>query len=258
MNGKTNPPAEARLERLGRLIQLQFETRHAATLEELFFHAVNNTHHILSYRQAAIWSVEAGRRGAVAAVSGVPELDSDAPYIVWLTKVLAHIASAGNQDVREIGPDELPPDLRSEWANWLPAKAVWIPMIGSKGGALGGLFVSRDEPWTEDDEYLLAQLVDSYATAWVNFIARRPWSSLVARRLFRRKFLLACLVLFVMAMFVPVPQTVLAPAEVVAEAPALVRSRLKGVIRQIHVQPNEAVNEGQLIVDLDDTDLRNQ
>ena len=131
-------------------------------------------------------------------------------------------------------------------------------MIGSKGGALGGLFVSRDEPWTEDDEYLLAQLVDSYATAWVNFIARRPWSSLVARRLFRRKFLLACLVLFVMAMFVPVPQTVLAPAEVVAEAPALVRSRLKGVIRQIHVQPNEAVNEGQLIVDLDDTDLRNQ
>jgi len=240
------------------MVQLQFEARHAATQEELFFHVVNNTHHVLAYRQAAIWSVENSRRGAVVAASGVPELDPDAPYIVWLTKVLAHIALAEDQSVREIGPDNLPTGLRDEWVNWLPAKSVWIPMIGSKGGLLGGLFVCRDEPWNEDDEYLLAQLVDSYAVAWVNFLARRPWTSRVARRLFQRKIVWVFLALIVMAMFIPVPQTVLAPAEIVAETPTLVRSRLKGVIRQIHVRPNEAVGKGQLLLDLDATDLRNQ
>lgn len=258
MNGKSNPPSEARLERLGRLIQLQFEARHAATREELFFHVVNNTHHALTYRQAVIWSVEGGRRGAIVAASGVPELDPDAPYIVWLTKLLAHIASAEDQNVREIGPDDIPADLRGEWVNWLPAKAAWIPMIGSKGGLLGGLFVSREEAWTEDDEYLLAQLVDSYAVAWINFIAQRPWFSRTAGRLFRGRIVWLCLALVIAAMFIPVSQTVLAPAGVVAEAPALVRSRLKGVIRQIHVQPYETVTEGQLLLDLDDTDLRNQ
>lgn len=258
MSADPNTGLEARLERLGRLIQVQFEARHAATLDELFFHAVNNGHHVLPYRQAALWSADQGARGRIAAVSGTAELDPDAPYIVWLSKVLRQIASTGDREMRRIGPEDLPADLQTDWAEWMPARAIWVPMTGYGDALLGGLFLARDTDWSADDESLLEQLGDAIAVAWAGFLARRPWSVRLGRRLFSRPFLWTAAALIVAAMFIPVRQSVLAPAEVIAEEPALARARLEGVVRRVYVQPNETVHEGQLLFDLDDTDLKNQ
>jgi multidrug efflux pump subunit AcrA (membrane-fusion protein) len=49
--------------------------------------------------------------------------------------------------------------------------------------------------------------------------------------------------------------TVLAPGELVAAQPAVLRAPMDGVVEQIHVQPNEMVKQGQLLFNLDEAQL---
>ncbi|EFH09346.1 efflux RND transporter periplasmic adaptor subunit, partial [Teichococcus cervicalis] len=56
----------------------------------------------------------------------------------------------------------------------------------------------------------------------------------------------------------PVPLSVLAPAEIVARTPLPVAAPIEGVVRQVLVQPNQAVAEGQTLFRLDDVTLRNR
>jgi hypothetical protein len=53
------------------------------------------------------------------------------------------------------------------------------------------------------------------------------------------------------ALCIPVRLTVLAPAELVAADAAVVRAPLDGVIDKFHVQPNQAVQAGQLLFSFD-------
>ena len=59
-------------------------------------------------------------------------------------------------------------------------------------------------------------------------------------------------------MFLPVHQTVLAPAEIRAYQPEIVSAPLEGVIKTFHVEPNTTVAEGDLLFSMDDTTLRNR
>ncbi|HEX7639099.1 MAG TPA: secretion protein HylD, partial [Burkholderiaceae bacterium] len=62
------------------LLQLQHRARDAASAQVLGFVAVNETVQLAPYRQAALWS-EAGA-GSVAALSGVPQAEPGAPYVL--------------------------------------------------------------------------------------------------------------------------------------------------------------------------------
>ena len=67
----------------------------------------------------------------------------------------------------------------------------------------------------------------------------------------RRRYTLLVLLI----VFFPVRLTVLAPAELVPENPAVIRVPIEGVIEEFFVKPNEAVQVGQLLFRLDLTSL---
>ena len=87
-------------------------------------------------------------------------------------------------------------------------------------------------------------------------IAGTPWReklrALIDRR--RRWLLIALLVIVLF----PVRQSALAPAEIVAMSASVVASPLDGVVKQIHVRPNQPVKAGERLFSLDDTTLRNR
>jgi len=62
-------------------------------------------------------------------------------------------------------------------------------------------------------------------------------------------------VLAALVLFIPVSQSALAPAEVVAHLPELVAAPLDGVIKTVHVAPNSPVAKGDLLFSFDDTTL---
>src|SRR5260221_13828192 len=68
---------------LGTLVQLGKRARGAATTEELGFIAVNETHALAPYRQAALWRRDAKGAGGGGAVSGAPANERDPPLAPW-------------------------------------------------------------------------------------------------------------------------------------------------------------------------------
>ena len=237
------------------LLQLARRARAAASVEELGFIAVNETLQLLRYRQAVLWSEQG--LGRLAAVSGLPQADPTAPYLQWATQVCRHMAREG-RTMRRFDAATLPPALQGEWEQWWPAHALWLPLTRGNQTPEGSLVLARDEPWADHDEALAKELADAYGHALAAFRPRaggwaRATGWLRAGKA-RRRLLIAGLAICL----VPVHLTVLAPAEVTAKEPFLVRAPLDGVIESVHIQPNQAVSNGTPLFSLDTTSLRSR
>lgn len=237
------------------LLQLGRRAREAASVEALGFTMVNETRQLFAYRQAAFWL--GGRLGRVAAVSGLPQVEGNAPYVQWLGELCSQ------QDAlapTRVDPATLPPLTADRWSDWLPAHALWLPLAhaghAQGGEILGGLLFAADEPFAEHALGLAAELADSYAHALFALAPRRTLRerAMAALKPTRRR-VIALAVLAAVALF-PVRQSVLAPAEVVALDPFIVRAPLDGVIDKFLVQPNQPVKAGTSLFAMDTTALQ--
>lgn len=235
------------------LLQLQRRARQAATIEALGFVIVNETLQLSRYRQAALWN--AAGLGKVAAVSGLPQPDPTAPYVQWLGE-LCRCLSREQTDPGAVSTAALPEALQTDWNQWLPANALWLPLGREGEPAEGALLLARDDAWSEHETALLRELSHAYGHAMAGF---RPRQSLVHRTMSglrknkTRRWLIAgalAICLF------PVRLTVLGHAEVVPQDPFMVRAPLDGVIDRFTVQPNQAVKIGTPLFSLDTTALR--
>ncbi|CAL95174.1 efflux RND transporter periplasmic adaptor subunit [Azoarcus olearius] len=239
------------------LLDLTRKARHAESARELGFIAVNDSHALAPYRQAALWLEGSGVYG----LSGVLQVEANVPYVQWLDKVCRAQAEAGHTAQR-LTAAELPPALGAEWAEWLPAYALWLALPGSAAGAGGGLLLARDLPWTEPEIVLLGEWLDAWGHAW-RALHRPPRGSLralVARRRgaaddsrpWWRRPLLRWVTGALLLAALPVRLTVLAPGELVPAHPAVIRAPLDGVIDTFHVQPNQTVKQDQPLFGFDE------
>ncbi|QBR02984.1 efflux RND transporter periplasmic adaptor subunit [Paraburkholderia pallida] len=149
----------------------------------------------------------------------------------------------------------LPEALAADWSAWWPAHALWVPLVDRAGRSFGGVVFAREAPWTPVDEALFAELGSVWAHALAAFAPRASWierARLALRAGKQRRRVLAALAC---ALVVPVPLTVLAPAEVTPKDPFVVRSPLDGVIDRLFAQPNQRVAAGAPLFALDSTAL---
>ncbi|MGZ3184348.1 MAG: efflux RND transporter periplasmic adaptor subunit [Telluria sp.] len=255
MDGTTAPagtPADT-------LLDLARQARQAEDRTELDFTAVNATHALAPYRQAALWFAEDG----VRALSGVVQVEANAPYVQWLARLCPALKDEGVVD-RAL----LLPELSAEWDEWLPAHAYWLPLAAGEGGR-GGLLLARDLPWMPQEGPLLAEwremLEHAYraqrAAPGVTEALRRAVRKLVAseggagRPWYRRVRVQAAIGLCAVLLF-PVRMTVLAPGELVPLNPASVRSPLDGVIDHFLVAPNQVVKAGDPLFEYDQGEVQ--
>ncbi len=233
------------------VLQLAERARQTATVEELLFVMVNETHALASYRQAVLWDAT----GRVVALSGIPVLDPQVPFVLWLQRLYGQLRHAPTDAFFPMAGESVPDGLRDGWGEWLPDVALAIPL--QQGDTrLGWLLLARDFPFDDSESELLNHLAGAYAHAWSAYLGRRShfrWQQLLPRR--RRWLILAALSL---ALAWPVPLTVLAPAEVVPIHPEVIRAPMDGVLLRFHLQPNDPVAVGQPLFDLDDTTLNNR
>jgi hypothetical protein len=258
---RTEAPAPA-YQALGVLLDLARRAR-AADPIELPFVLVNETHAIAPYRQAALWFSEGGAR----ALSGVVQLEANAPYVQWLDRVCPALPSA---EPRAISVADLPPELAQEWNEWLPAHGLWLPLAPGHGEAapsVGGVLFARESPWGKHEIALFAEWAEIWRHAWHAQFRPQPWSP---KRLYDRlrvalrwrndvpwwkqrasrwAAVIAAILLF------PVHLTVLAPGELVPANPAVIRAPLDGVVASFFVKPNDDVKAGQPLFSFDDAPL---
>lgn len=102
---------------------------------ELAFVAVNDTALLAAYRQAVLWF----GTGGVRALSGVVRPEANAPYVHWLERVCSALVATRHEPVA-VDASVLAADVAEEWAEWLPAYGLWLPLAPapvSAGGTAG-------------------------------------------------------------------------------------------------------------------------
>lgn len=237
-------------------LQLEEAARDAVSLEALHFSMANELRRLIEYRLAAVIAGTAPGGGVrVAAVSGVAVLDRDTPMVRWLDRVagrLAGRAEAGT--VHTVDPLALAEHDRSEWAEWFPPEVLWCPLATGDGRTVGALWLARERPWDAVETMMVTRLAGCYAHAWLALTGGRVRPARHRLSLWA----LGGLLLAGLGLALPVPQSVLAPAEIVPTDPVVVAAPLDGVITHFRVTPNQAVTAGQPLFEFDDTTLKNQ
>ncbi|MBF0425926.1 MAG: HlyD family efflux transporter periplasmic adaptor subunit [Magnetococcales bacterium] len=248
-----------RLRSLTLVLELEKMARDAVDEATLGFVIANETHMLTPYRQAVLWRRLAPGHGEVAAMSGLYRVDDQVPFVAWVGQLCAALDrdSPGDGAPRLVTPDSLPAADQAAWAEWLPAELLWLPLGVPSGARPGGLLLAREAAWHPVERELLAVLAEGYAHAWLALLPR-PRLKLRFIPDLRRLPLLLLAALLVGSLALPVDLSVLAPAEVVAVEPLVVRAPQDGVIDQFVVRPNRTVKSGDLLFTLDDTNLRNR
>ncbi|UCU92300.1 efflux RND transporter periplasmic adaptor subunit [Hydrogenophaga taeniospiralis] len=250
------------------LLQLGRRSREATSSAQLGFMAVNETHMLAPYRQAALWIHGQG----VVALSGVVSPEANAPYVQWLADVFALQGSdAHTSQARALGPADLPAALGATWSEWLPACGLLLPFSVPGVQLQGCLLLVRDEPWLDAEMDLLGEWVGIWSQPYAvrRTAAHRMWQGFKASlrqgqwlpRLSDRgwkssRFVLTAAVLLVLML--PVRLTVLAPAELVPLNPSVIRAAMDGVVGKVLVQPNQKVALGDPLFEFDRASLESR
>ena len=231
------------------LWQLVCRARDAENADALGFVVVNESRALLDYRQSVLWL----KHGGIKALSGLPAPVSDAPYVHWLESAFRVWSESDSS--RRVDSSTLPQRLASEWEHWLPAHGALFALRG-RSGVIGFWLLAQDGEWDDAPLALAQELAQSYAHAWQVYAPRQgPWDA-TKRWLsggIGPKIVLAAVVVLAL---IPVRLSVLAPAEVVAKDPFVVRAPIEGIIDRFHVRPNTPVKTGQVLFELDTSAAR--
>ena len=242
------------------LVALERRARKATSLEQLAFVVVNETHRLVDYYQCLLWRLSPAGKVKIQSISGVSEIDHHSQAGISLQRLIKAIHSI-RQDTKisVVSRDDLLPKFKLEWDEWLPTHGLWCPLVRPDGEAFAGLLITRDEAFTEVDLKLLAPLMEAYGHAWNALETRSKSAFSGLLKLVRKRYVaLACLIGLVILLALPVRESALAPAEIVADQALLVSAPVKGVIRDFHIRPNELVHSGQTLFSLDDTEFKSR
>lgn len=255
------PGAAARTVReLVAVLQLEKLVRQCSSTAEMGFRIVNDTRRAVPYEQAILWLPGLAGGLQPEAATGLSRVDPQAPQLQQLGALLGAIAPA--EACRPIDPAATDPALAGQLRALGYAQALWCPFRDLAGAAAGGLFLAREEPWSEADILRLDFLAGAYAHAYFHLRGHTgSWRSRVARwrqAAGGRRLALGLGAAALLLMLLPVRQGAVASAEVVAITPLVLSPPVEGVIATIEVSPNERVEAGRLLFTLDDRQIRNR
>lgn len=255
MTAETQTPD---LSAVSKLLQLESMARAATSVDALNFIMVNETRRLLPYRQAYLFSSSHPivRDCKLVCASSVAVIEKHAPFASWLEKTLSTLFN--NETIatqRLIDKVQCPEELKEGWQEFSLPFVLWTPLKLPDGTFVGGLWVTRETPWQDNELALFKRLCETYAHALVAVSSRRK----LYHRPKKVKAAVWIIMLFLLAVFIkPIKLSALAPAEITAKDPVIISSPMDGVIAEIDYSPNTHVFEGDILFILEDTNLRNE
>ncbi|MCV9878651.1 efflux RND transporter periplasmic adaptor subunit [Brenneria izbisi] len=244
--------SDSRLALLAELLQLQSRARARETPDELAFLMVNDTHGLVKYRQALLWDCETQR---LRTASGLASIDDNAPFCIEFGRQCRQWQQEDRQ-TQSLRWRDLPVNDPLLWQAYLPEFLLWLPLRRPQGETPLVLILARDSAWQPAELLLLEKLADAYSHAWISL--RNTRRANTKRHPRRRRLILAGAIALLLALLFPVRQSVLAPAEIVAHRPVMVRAPVAGVVDAILVRPNQQISANQPLVRLDARELENR
>ena len=244
---------------LAEVLQLVRRAAAAPDLETLGFVVVNESRQVLGYQLSIFWRQAGAFTDAarLAAVSGQPRPDPNAPFSHWVSGLCRRLgdATAGGAKQPRLIQAQDHPDLQADWAQWLPPQVMWAPLLSSEGEVLGGWLLARADPWPAQELALVQELGAHYGLALSNKLQSRRAKTTAPMHWWQhhRRWVWGAVLLI---MFIPIRQGVIVAAEVQPDDPYFVRAPMDGVVDQLLVEPNQTVEAGAALLKLDESALR--
>lgn len=243
------------------LLGIEAQARAATTLAELGFSIANESYGLLGFRQTLV--MRGGDRHArVLTVSGLVKPTEDSPYLVWLRRAWPWLLDQISASPGWFHPDEagieVPSAIKDGWKEWWTAGIYILPLSQRDGQPLGWVIFLMDAPPAAWQKNALDRLAQTWSYCWEMLKGHQR------RGLFQRwknlswRVKLTFVTILALLLFVPVRQSALAPAEIVSLDARVVAAPIDGVIKTVHVRPNQSVKAGDVLFSLDDTTLRNR
>lgn len=247
--------------------RLEARARAALSPAELAFSIANDSFGLLNFRQAFVLA-GSGAQARLQALSGLALPSEDSPYLIWLRRnwpwmqqrladQAGWLPSPAASDAGAPAPDDIPEEVRDGWLEWWPLGLQALPLRRRDGVILAWVGFLLEQPPTPVQMQALAHLAVHWGYCW-EMLGGKPRRSLRQRwqALGRKRH--AVWLAAALLCLVPIRQSALAPAEIVALDATTVSAPLDGVVKTLHVRPNQAVQAGDLLLSLDDTTLRNR
>ena len=244
------------------LEQLSAKARAADNEAALFFVMANDTFAMLPYRSALVLRARAAGGVQLACASGLSTVDRKAPYGSWVEQVVQHLLPRLSEQTR-FGVADVPPELAAAWGEYWPEKISLHRVTGRLGELLAVVVYVLDSDWPEVADAMLVTLHRLHGMCLEGLQQRRKRFALLRRnaegqRPRARKFAALGLVLILAAMFMPVRQFVISPAEIISLDSVAVTAPVDGIVGELVARPNQVVQKGDVLVRLDDTAIRNR
>lgn len=239
-------------EDLARLVVIQNRAHEAETAQEFAIFATNQSHELSPFFQSICWHRNTLNSVEVMAVSGVSSIDSSAIIVRFMVKLVkAFLAMEGSDKPSILGLKDVSGALKDDWVEMMPPYCQWLPFT-KNDRTEAGLLIFYEQPINRKRQVLFEPLSVTFSHIWYGLPENRKKTKGILGRLTRSsiaKWVIFACVIAILA--IPVRESALAPAQIVATKPAVVGSTISGVIKHIHIQPNEFVNRGDLLVSLD-------
>lgn len=232
--------------------QLLLRASAATSTESLKFIIVNDTVHLLAYDRAYLFDLEQ-KHPALISISGLAEVNDSVPIIRQLETFVSTLKL--RDKITSINESSLNPEekkLFQELQTENKSSYFWLPIFYDQTVVLGLLL----ERWKSDqftlpveglEKILKKSLLPAYGIAWNRLerkVSIKKWFYLNKwRRYLALGLLLGALFL------IQIPLRVVAPCEVVARDPFLIRAPLEGVVKEVVVKPGEMVNKNDLLLE---------
>ncbi len=246
-------PFAVDLANLVALLHIEQRALSATTPGALGFTITNETLALAAYRQAAFFVTTAAGKHRLTTASGLVEVAEDSPYAVWLSRFAQSFALAPGchrMDFVDASAEAI-----DGWQEWLPEHLLIAPLAGPDGRVVGMVMYARDQAWEDSEIGLLNRLHQTYGHCLWALSEHRNGIAKVLAGVTGGRLLRWLIPAIVVAMFIPVRLTALAPAEVVALEARAVAAPQDGVISTFHVRPNTVVKAGEPLFSLDDAAL---
>ncbi len=256
---KANPPKpkpSRESDLANSLLNLERETRKAESEAELGYLIVNGSRVAVQYRQALLLMRSGPKKHRTVAVSSLSAIDRNSTFIRWIESLAKEKLAGENMakvisfDVRETATDK---DLD---ASTYPFSQIAIfPLQLRDGTVFAHVIFTRESSWDERGLAAGSRLCETYSHAWEALTGPKR-----AKRKMQTRSVLWLLTFTAIGVagFIPLPLSVLAPAEVTPSDPFVVASPIDGTIETILVEPNTTVKNGTPLFTYNDTDLRNR
>lgn len=243
---------------VAQLLQIEQQVRRCETFTELSFVMVNTTRGLVSYEQAAYLTGNELERLTLAALSDLSLIDRTTPFCAWLEQVAKRVdGSEFATKPHTVETASWPNELVNDLPEFSPPYMLWLPLFipAKPNQRVGVLLLARSQPWSDKDIGLLQHLASSYAHAMQLFATQSGWRYWSKKVVSKRVRLITAATLM-LACFIPVRLTVLAPAEIIAKEPFMITSAIAGAVSEILVKPGDVVSEGQPVVLMDKTEFK--